>query len=126
MRQAKPPEPGADTGSRLQRDKPNSPHRGRRGSAQERADRAAARAAKIEEREASRAAAYAAAAAMDAQATVLAAERAAPKVVAARKEELDLEQQMQLVCVSLGLTTLLDVFKIVITGSFKKLGPKKL
>ena len=34
---------------------------------------------------------------MDAQATVLAAERAAPKVVAARKEELDLEQRMQLV-----------------------------
>ena len=34
---------------------------------------------------------------MDAQATALAAERAAPKVVAARKEELDLEQRMQLV-----------------------------
>ena len=97
MRQAKPPEPGAEAGSRLQRDKPNSPHRGRRGSAQERADRAAARAAKNEEREASRAAAHAADAAMDAQATVLAAERAAPKVVAARKEELDLEQRMQLV-----------------------------
>ena len=97
MRQSKPPEPGADTGSRLQRDKPNSPHRGRQGSAQERADRAAIRAAKIEEREASRAAAHAADAAMDAQATVLAAERAAPKVVAARKEELDLEQRMQLV-----------------------------